>query len=321
LFVVELDPRVDPGHVAKLQLIRMDGQGLQTLYCFPAARSSRGNFPLSAQWSTDQKSILLDVDTNDTTSTLTLLDVATGKLRTELNIIDNSMLSAYQLLTWLDSTRAYVSKIARQAPPPPATLYLLDTIKNHDIHGGDLKQILTYPVRFSFVSLERSSDARQLFESDCLVVASPFDTTISVGPATGGARHTLYHGPNTTCVTAMRLASPCRLFLLVQSTADHFKTLFNQVWTLKPDGTGRLVLFSERANTSNGPQNWTLNPYTQFPWSNVSRNGTLYSFQAQAFIGNTNTQTLRLGSFKGGRPKVFASTSQGSLAMVGWTTM
>jgi hypothetical protein len=230
LFVVELDPRVDPGHVAKLQLIRMDGQGLQTLYCFPAARSSRGNFPLSAQWSTDQKSILLDVDTNETTSTLTLLEVANG-------------------------------------------------------------------------------------------VANPFETTISVGPTTGGARHTLYHGPNTTCVTAMRLASPCRLFLLVQSTADHFKTLFNQVWTLKPDGTGRLVLFSERANTSNGPQNWTLNPYTQFPWSNVSRNGNLYSFQAQAFIGNTNTQTLRLGSFNGGPPKVFASTSQGSLAMVGWTTM
>lgn len=320
LFVTELDPRADPRHFAKLQLIRMDGLGLQTLYCFPSARYSRGNLPINVQWSTDQKSILIDVDTNDTTSTITLLDVATGKLRTELNIIDNSMLYSYRLLTWLDTTRAYVSKIARQAPPPPATLYLLDTIKNHDIHGGDLKQILTYPVRFSFVSLDSSYDARQLFESDCLTAASPFDTTISVGPATGGSRHTIYHAGNTTCVTAMRVISPSRLFMLVQYTPDQFNTLYNQVWTLKPDGTSRVVLFSQRTTTS-GPEDWTLNPYTQFPWSNVSRDGKLYSFQTSSFIGNTNTQTLRFGSFNGGAPKVFASTSQGSVAIVGWTTM
>src|SRR5438067_3252684 len=33
LFLSTPDPRIDPQHSALLQLVRMDGQGLQTLYC------------------------------------------------------------------------------------------------------------------------------------------------------------------------------------------------------------------------------------------------------------------------------------------------
>ena len=323
LFVTMLDPRVDRVHAAKLQLIRMDGRELQTLYCFPVTKPSRlaPPSPINVQWSTDQKSILIDVDSNDTTSTITLLDVATGKLHTELNIIDNTMSYGYQLLKWLDTTRAYVAKVGRSAPLPPATLYLLDTAKNHDIHGGDLKQILTYPQRFSFVSLDNSLDGKQLFESDCLTVANPFDSTISVGPATGGTRQTIYHQADTTCITSMRVVSPSRLFMLVQYTPDQLNTIFNQVWTLKPDGSGRVVLVNQNAKVGDGLEDWSLSPYTQFPWSNVSRDSKLYSFEAQAFIGNTKHQTLLIGSFNGGAPKEFAFTDRGSVAIVGWTTM
>jgi hypothetical protein len=323
LFVTMLDPRVDRVHAAKLQLIRMDGRELQTLYCFPSANPSQisGFLPINVQWSTDQKSILLDVDTNNTTSTITLLDVATGKLRTELNITDNTMSYGYELLKWLDTTRAYVAKVGRTNPAPPATLYLLDTAKNRDIHGGDLKQVLTYAVRFHLVSLDNSLDAKQLFESDCLLAANPFDSTISVGPATGGTRHTIYHQAGTTCITSLRVVSPSRLFMLVRYTPDQDKTVFNQVWTLKPDGSGRVVLVSQNAKVGDGLEDWSLSPYTQYPWSNVSRDGTLYSFKAQAFMGNTTHQTLRIGSLNGGAPKVFAFTDRGSVAIVGWTTM
>src|SRR5207244_3345924 len=49
LFLSQVDPRGDRQHDSMLQLIRIDGQGLQTLYCLPAAKYSR---PANIQWST-----------------------------------------------------------------------------------------------------------------------------------------------------------------------------------------------------------------------------------------------------------------------------
>ena len=43
LFLSIPDPRGDNQHSAMLQLVRMDGQGLQTLYCFPNATYSGQN--------------------------------------------------------------------------------------------------------------------------------------------------------------------------------------------------------------------------------------------------------------------------------------
>ena len=51
LFLSQVDPRGDPNHSAMLQLVRMDGQGLQTLYCLPSSITSA-----SVQWATNQKS-------------------------------------------------------------------------------------------------------------------------------------------------------------------------------------------------------------------------------------------------------------------------
>src|SRR6266702_7731107 len=85
LFLSQVDPRGDPNHSAMLQLVRMDGQGLQTLYCLPAAKYVR---PANIQWSSDQKSVLISTDDNTSTSTVTLLNLATGKLITELKISD-----------------------------------------------------------------------------------------------------------------------------------------------------------------------------------------------------------------------------------------
>ena len=61
LFLSTIDPRGDPHHDSMLQLIRIDGQGLQTLYCLPAASYTQ---PTNIQWSTDQKSVLISTDVN-----------------------------------------------------------------------------------------------------------------------------------------------------------------------------------------------------------------------------------------------------------------
>jgi hypothetical protein len=309
LFLSQVDPRGDRQHDSMLQLIRIDGQGLQTLYCLPAAKYSR---PANIQWSTDQKSVLISTDINASTSTVTLLNLATGKLTTELKITDQNY--EYNVLTWLDYTRAYIVRSGRFGPQPPIVLYILDTAKYSNPNGSNLKKVLEHSVRFSFLSLDSSFNAKQLFVSYCLFAASPFDTTISVGPATGGTQKTIYHQAPSICVQQLRAVTPQTLLMTVESYNSRNNTHDNQVWKMKPDGSARIVLFDLPKNGTT----YSMNVFTQFPWSNVSRDGSMYTLQTSN--QNTTLQTLVFGLLKGGKPTQFAYTSRGSVDIAGWTT-
>ena len=311
LFLSQVDPRGDRQHDSMLQLIRIDGQGLQTLYCLPAAKYSR---PANIQWSTDQKSVLISTDDNTSTSTVTLLNLATGKLITELKITDQNY--EYNILTWLDHTRTYIVRSGRFGPVPPIVLYILDTAKNSNSNGSNLKKVLEHSVRFSFLSLDSSFNAKQLFVSYCFFVSAnqPFETTISVGPATGGAQKTIYHQAPSICVEQLRAVTPQTLLMTVESVNSRTNIYNNQLWKMKPDGSGRTVLFDLPQNATR----YSMNVYTQFPWSNVSRDGSMYTLQTTN--QNNLLQTLVYGSVKGGKPTQFAYTSRGSVDIVGWTT-
>ena len=300
LFLSQVDLRGDPNHSAMLQLVRMDGQGLQTLYCLPSGLTSA-----SVQWATNQKSALITTDANRSTSTITLLTLATGSLQSELNITDTNY--SYTVLTWLDTTRAYVEKIGRLGPPPPITLYLLNT------GSHALTQVLQHSVRQSYLSIDSSYDGTKLFVSYCPTVVTPIATTISVGPPTGGTQQTIYSQTNI-CVHDLRSVTSTTLLMVGQRYTS--TSLFNQAWKMKPDGSGRTVLFD---TASNGTI-YSLNVYTQFPWSNVSRDSSLYSLQTTTNNGS-KLQTLDYASLNGGTPVQFAYTTTGSVVIVGWTTM
>ena len=98
-------------------------------------------------------------------------------------------------------------------------LYILDTAKNSNPNGSNLKKVLEHSVRFSFLSLDSSFNAKQLFVSYCSLVSAnaPFDTTISVGPATGGTQKTIYHQAPSICVHQLRVISPQTLLMTVES--------------------------------------------------------------------------------------------------------
>jgi len=300
LFLSQVDPRGDPNHSAMLQLVRMDGQGLQTLYCLPSSITSA-----SVQWATNQKTALITTDANRSTSTITLLTLATGSLQSELNITDTNY--SYTVLTWLDTTRAYVEKIGRLGPPPPITLYLLNT------GSHALTQVLQHSVRQSYLSIDSSYDGTKLFVSYCPTVVTPIATTISVGPPTGGTQQTIYSQTNI-CVQTLRSVTSTTLLMVGQRYTS--TSLFNQAWKMKPDGSGRTVLFD---TASNGTI-YSLNVYTPFPWSNVSRDSSLYSLQTTTNNGS-KLQTLDYASLNGGTPIQFAYTTTGSVDIVGWTTM
>jgi hypothetical protein len=311
LFLSQVDPRGDRQHESMLQLIRIDGRGLQTLYCLPAGTVSRST---NIQWSTDQKSVLISTDDNTSTSTVTLLNLATGKLTTELKITDKNY--EYSVMTWLDHTRAYIMRSGRFGPVPPSVLSILDTAKYNNPNGSNLKKVLEHSVRFSYLSLDSSYNAKQLFVGYCLMVGAnqPFDTTISVGPATGGTQKTIYHQAPSICVKQLRAVTPQTLLMSVESVNIHTNAYNNQLWKMKPDGSGRTVLFDLPLNATT----YNMNVFTQFPWSNVSRDGSMYTLQTSN--QNTTLQTLVFGSLKGGKPTQFAYTSRGSVDIVGWTT-
>lgn len=308
LFLSQIDPRGDRQYDSMLQLIRIDGQGLQTLYCLPAAKYSR---PANIQWSTDQKSVLISTDDNTSTSTVSLLNLATGKLKTELKITDQNY--SYNVLTWLDYTQAYIVRTGRFGPQPPIILYILDTSKNNNPNGSNLKKVLEHSVRMSFLSLDSNYNAKQLFVSYCLFAAASFDTTISSGPATGGAQKNIFHQAPNTCAQQLRAVTPQTLLLVVETYNPRTNTYTNQLWKMKPDGSGLLTLFALPKNDTA----YIMNVYTQFPWSNLSRDGSIYALQT--INPNTSLQTLVFGSLKGGNPTQFAYTYRGSVDIAGWT--
>ena len=85
---------------------------------------------------------------------------------------------------------------------------------------------------------------------------------------------------------------------------------------MKPDGTNRTVLFDIPKATRT---TYNMNVFTQFPWSNLSRDNTMYAFQT--FNQDTQFQTMFIAPLKGGAPFQFSFTPRGSIDLVGWTTM
>lgn len=314
LFLSQIDPRGDRNHSSAIQLVRMDGQGLQTLYCF----SNKVNAN-SVQWSTDQKSILFGDNTPFPTtpafSTIRLLDVATGKLHTELQVTDP--LYGYRLRTWLDNTRAYVERLGLEGPPPPITLYLLDTRNNPTTNGSSLKKLFDHAIRFSYLSYDSSYDAKTLYVSYCLTAFNPFDTTIWSEPATGGAQHIIYRQSPTICAEQLRVISSRTLFIVGQRVVNQNQNqpYVTQVWTLNTDGSNRKVLFETNISAT-----YSVSPFSQFPWSTISRDGKSYTLQT-VDPNNNEFSTVVIGSLSGGSPKTIAYTARGSVLSVGWTTM
>ncbi|HEV2653498.1 MAG TPA: hypothetical protein VGT82_00995, partial [Ktedonobacteraceae bacterium] len=141
-------------------------------------------------------------------------------------------------------------------------------------------------------------------------------TTISVGPAMGGTQKTLYHQGQTVCSKDLRVISTNSLLITAQTypTGDlaHGR---DQGWTMKTDGSGKKVLFDLPMNGTD----FALNPTSQFPWSNVSRDGNFYAVQSTN--NETKQSTVLVGALAGGTPSGIASTIRGNVSLAGWTTM
>ena len=304
----------------KLQLIRMDGMALQTLYCAPASNSlSNTSFSLSdIQWSFDQKRVVF-LSQSVTMETLYLLNMQRGSLQTEL-----SSTRLPTVLTWLDSTRLYLVNPGVDAPP--TNLYLLDTNRAAPQSVAQLQSVYSTGTNVFCWDAASNTSGGQLFLSQCTsdkIQASPSSypmhgpSTIALASLTGGSAQTIFTSASLG-IRTIRVINSTSLLLLVNSVGPHVDTSSNGLWKVHTDGTG-LISLSPGSETLA----MSLNRDTQYPWSNVSRDSTLYSLQTQELTSpGTLRDTLFIGSLQGGSPTAFASIADGTrLDLVGWTTM
>jgi Tol biopolymer transport system component len=281
-----------------IQLIRMDGQGLQTLYC-----SAKGvQFGASSlEWSPDKKYVAFLEDGN-----VYLLTIAGGTYRVALS---RTTTVSYAPRTWLDNTRLYLFGALPGTETPP--LYNISLL---DITTAEVQQVLNEPALCG--DFDSSIDGTHLFMSEC-VASMPSKggpSSIKVLPATGGTGTTIYSMP-TYGITTLRVASADTLLFVIDNTGvGSVDTSHNGLWKMNTDGTGLTRLTTEPADETT-----LFNIYTQYFWSTVSRDGMWYAVQAVNYASSSaRSAWILVGPINGDTPFTLAT---GPMRIVGWTTM
>jgi hypothetical protein len=287
--------------LSKLQLIRMDGQYLQTLYC---------NSGINEVESTPNQHLMMFAVSANGTESLDLLNTTNGVLQPELAVPTSNEVILH---TWLDSTHIYLTNT--RLDQFPNIIYLLDITKGPNQHLSDLKTVF----HGSFVDFDSSYDAKYLYTAACSCGqgGNSGPGSIAVQPATGGQTHTLYSS-SAYAVTSVRAVLPTTLLFTISNDGPigSGDQSHNGLWKIHTDGTGLTRLTKDTTGQFSG-----LTNFSQFPWSNVSRDGSKYALGIISRNSSNFTYTLEYGSLNGGTPFVFASITNVQLAIVGWTTM
>jgi len=288
----------------RLQVVRMDGHGLQTLYCTTGVGID------NPEWSSDQKHVVFSTY-GPGVETVTLLTMTTGALQTELRVPDSGGGQGVVVHTWLDNSRFYLTNI--QIDQPPNLIYILN------INNGPLQKIENLPalVNKTFGDFDSSYNGQQLYvdygycgQGGC---APP--SSITAEPAGGGAQTTIFNNTQYDVVT-VRAVTAATLLMVIRNDQAFGSTdsSHNGLWKMNPNGSGLTRLTNDAPHTGS-----SLNPATQFPWSNLSRDNRLYALQT---FNDSHVFTLEYGSLSGGAPTVFASLGDGTdMEIVCWTSM
>ena len=284
---------------SKIQLIRVDGRYLQTLYCVT------GEALNNVQWSTDQKLIaFLRASNTSRATSIDLLNTHTGAVQTELT---TSNTNPVNLGTWLDTKRMYLTNI--QTDQSPNIIYLLDLRKGAHQHVSDLTTVYNGSALSSFDS---SYNARKLYISRCNCgYGNTGPSTILVKSATGGPG-TIFYSSKKYAITQVRAVTPTVLLFTIYNVGFNGSTVdttHNGLWAIHTDGTGLTRLAKGIA---------ILNSESQLPWSNVSRNGSLYSV-----LVHGSATSLLVGSLNGGPTTTVDIVLASNVFMetIGWTRM
>jgi hypothetical protein len=299
---------------ARLQLVRIDGQDLQTLYCSTPGQGI-GQGVGSVQWSPDQQHVLFNATVGDL-QRIFLLTLASGQMQQA--IVANTITSGYAPDLWLDNTHIYLST----GPAGSNIYYLLDITKGADQPLSNLQRITAQGIALSYTPGQFFTSRYMLLENDSCV-ASTGPSSLSVGQPTGGAQKTIYHDAQLAVIAIQAITKNTLLIDLQNGACTAMANVSfsdNGLWVINTDGTHLRRLTSPAA--SNGG---TLVQLSQDFWSDISRDGSMYIWQTSRVLSQSPdapTYELSYGSLSGGGLTSFASAAHGNqLALVGWTTM
>lgn len=315
------------GNDSEIQMVRMDGQGLQTLLCvLPTTLHS-------IQWSPDHSMIVYSAQAVSGLENVLLLNMATGVVQPEIVQV-NSASMGFEARTWLDNTRVYLVGVPNPATPSPQrSLYILDTKQGPNQPISNLLQVIS-PTQPQYCwSFDSDYNTTKLVTSQCTVTfpaGSNPDRGIQQGPGsisthaiTGASSQNIYNSQNLAVAEVRLLGySSTSLLLTVENhkygSGINVDSSQNGLWKMNTDGTGLT-----RLTTVNENQESNLNRFSQYPWSNVSRDGALYAVQITDLESKTPATTLFFGPVSGGNPTAiaFANTNAGTVEVAGWTTM
>lgn len=296
-----------------IQLIRMDGQGLQTLYCFSNVYVGSGS-PILAALSPDMHSIALtyDSEANGGTIVVQLLDMATGQLQTVFTTSDKQ--TFISSLSWLDNTHIYATRIETGNGGMTTELVLLDITTQT---GFQPIRDFTPTGQMNGASYAYTPDGTKLFVASYNTSASSTPSAITTGSSTNSTSSVICKFDSNTWAKWVSTNSNNSLLLLVYVTTNS-GTLSQQVWTMNADGSGQKVLATISSQSGSLYKSDSYISFNEGPiWSNVSRDGNFYALNS----GSQNTYAILVGPTSSGQTQAIASTSSGSVSTVGWITM
>jgi hypothetical protein len=316
LFLRELN-----SYQQELQVERLDGKELQTLYCVP--KDTVMGF---IAWSPDQKMVAFSEVTqqqNGYLRTLKLLQLATGKLEVvgeRQKMEDPGKSSAPLPEMWLDNTHLYVSGAPGGEEGYPTDLSLLDLTKGPPQSVSVLPRLVRAHQPYFDVAL--SLDHRTLYTSQCVDQGESIPTVfegpsrLALQPALGGPTKSILQTP--MAVTRVRAISSTTLLFIVNRTLapgdQNVKALAeNGIWKINTDGTGLTSLWQAR-----GQQEISFN-------GNRLSDTFAFSFQGQYVIQLSQEnadQLLILRSLVDSRNQIIAQVSrEETVDPVGWATI
>ena len=302
LFVTQVNSQL------ALQMVRVDGQSLQTLYCVPS-NTEPINFIDNLLWSPDQRQLLFRV--SDPTGgkaapTLQLLDLTHGSLQT---ILAPSAKTGYIPRAWPTPDLVYMQGYALDASDtvPPHDVYVLNISKKSVQH---VASIAGYDWDLSL-----TPDAKHLLLGQGAALPPQGQpqppSLISEQPASGGKLRIIYASHVYAVTQICAISTKTLLFVLGGRFASGTR---DGLWKINLDGSGLTQL------TSDGK---LLNDQHTL-WSTISRDGRMYAVVSyNSTANNDKGQTLVLyGSLNGGHTTVVDMTDVGNNPeIVGWTTL
>jgi len=286
-----------------LQMIRMDGQGLQTLYCYPLRTGIPGNLG-NLLWSPNQQLAIFEeppAGGGPAGPTVRLLNLHTGNVET---VAQSGEHVAIQLDAWLGNTQVYYTIYA----PPMTFLYNNVYALNVTEPAGNNSTEVA-PIVGNLWDMNLTPDGRTLILSQCGAQSGPQTTLsppslITAQAVHGGTLQPIYES-HVHVVAQTRLSNQGLLFVI--EDASYVVGPQDGLWKINTDGTdltrllpGHIVLAGTRTT-----------------WANVSRDGTLYAALNTVGQGAGASTEFYIGSLQGVITTLLFTTND-TIAIAGW---